>query len=298
MTLAELFALYLDGHAKLHKKSWQEDEKTFHRYMAKWESRRLSELTRNDVMTLHARIGKNNGKYAANRLLSLLSKMFSFAAEVGFDGTNPAKGIRKFREESRERFLNADELRRLFAALEVEPKLFRDFFKVALLTGARRGNVLTMRWKELDLDRGLWKVTGEQSKSGDPLTIHLTPAAIEILVARRELVEGEYVFPGRRETTPHLTDPSPAWRRVLKRAKLEDLRIHDLRRTLGSWQAAAGVSLSVIGKSLGHKNTSTTQIYARLSLDPVRVSVDAAAAAMLKAIGENDEQEGGEADAD
>jgi len=83
----------------------------------------------------------------------------------------------------------------------------------------------------------------------------------------------------------HLVNPKRGWNRILERAGIDDLRIHDLRRTLGSWQAKTGASLVTIGKSLNHKNPSTTAIYARLDLDPVRKSVNTATSAMMEAGG-------------
>jgi len=80
-----------------------------------------------------------------------------------------------------------------------------------------------------------------------------------------------------------MMEPKSGWKRILTRAGLQDLRIHDLRRTLGSWQAATGSSLHIIGKSLNHKNPSTTAIYAQLNIDPVRKSVEAASEAIMKA---------------
>jgi integrase len=93
-----------------------------------------------------------------------------------------------------------------------------------------------------------------------------------------------FVFPGRGKTG-HLAEPKKGWQRILSRADLGDLRIHDLRRTLGSWQAKQGASLAIIGKSLNHKNQNTTAIYARLDLDPVRESVNGANTAMFEAGG-------------
>ena len=92
----------------------------------------------------------------------------------------------------------------------------------------------------------------------------------------------DYVFPGPG-ATGHLVEPRKAWKRILDRAEIEDLRIHDLRRSLGSWQAATGANLSVIGKTLNHKNVTTTAIYARLNLDPVREAMQKATTAMLTA---------------
>src|SRR6185503_5001402 len=94
----------------------------------------------------------------------------------------------------------------------------------------------------------------------------------------------QYVFPGSGKSG-HLEEPKKGWQRILTRAGIADLRIHDLRRTLGSWQAKQGASLAIIGKSLNHKNQNTTAIYARLDLDPVRDSVNTATSAMMAAAG-------------
>ena len=114
-----------------------------------------------------------------------------------------------------------------------------------------------------------------ETKSGEPVTLALPPAAMTILQTRKVDSSSEWVFPGKG-ATEHLMEPKTAWKRIIARAGIKDLRIHDLRRTLGSWQAAAGSSLPIIGKSLGHKSLGATQIYARLNLDPVRASVNKA----------------------
>ena len=111
----------------------------------------------------------------------------------------------------------------------------------------------------------------------------LSPESVEILQRRRAEVDGsEYVFPGCGKTG-HLVEPKTPWQHVVKRAKLNDCRMHDLRRTLGSWQAAGGASLLIIGKSLGHRSESATRVYARLAADPVRESVEKATVAMITA---------------
>jgi integrase len=107
--------------------------------------------------------------------------------------------------------------------------------------------------------------------------------AIEILNDRRAKTNSEWVFPSDGSASGHLADPKKAWQRILARAEIKDLRIHDLRRSLGSWQASTGASGYVIGKSLGHKSQQATQIYARLNLDPVRESVERATQAMMAA---------------
>ena len=279
MTFADLFGQYMVRHAKVRKLTWQEDQNQFDRYLGSLANKKLSAITRKDVAALHARIGKT-APTAANRVLSLLSSVFGRAIEFDlWAGANPCTGVRKFPEQSRDRFLSGDELRRFFEALEQEPNdTARDFFSVALLTGARRSNVLEMMWADIDLDAATWRIG--RTKNGTPQAVALVEPVVELLRERRRQATSVFVFPGTGKTG-HYMEPKRAWKTLLKRAGIEGARVHDLRRTLGSWQAMTGASLPVIGKSLNHKNQSTTAIYARLDLDPVRSAMEKAAAAML-----------------
>jgi integrase len=279
--LKALFTHWMESHAKLHKRTWKADEDNYRKFLAKWGTRRLSDIKRGDVVALHTKIGKENGPYAANRVLALLRAMFNKAIELGFEGHNPCDGVGLFAEQARDRFLQPDELPKFFEAVEAETPLFRDFFLLALFVGARRGNVMAMRWEEINLDSAIWRMP--RTKNSDPLTVPLSGPALEILRRRKkEAGDSPWVFPSYGKTG-HLVTPKGAWTRVLERAGLSDLRIHDLRRTLGSWQASTGASLPVIGKSLGHRSQAATAIYARLNLDPVRASVDKATAAIVEA---------------
>lgn len=153
---------------------------------------------------------------------------------------------------------------------------------MSLLTGARRSNVLAMRWEDISFERAEWRIA--LTKNGTPQTVTLSPEAVGILGNRMPVETAGYVFPGLGKHG-HLVEPIKGWKRILERSGIQNLRIHDLRRTLGSWQAKTGASLSIIGKSLNHKSPSTTAIYARLDLDPVRESVERATDAMLVAAG-------------
>jgi len=281
MTFADLFQVYLERHAKPRKRTWREDETYFRRHLAGLEKKRLSELTRRDFAAIHARIGKDHPTHA-NRVLALMSSIIGRGIEYGlYEGSNPCIGVRRFPEQSRDRFLNGEELSRFFSALEHEPnQSARDFFVVALLTGARRSNVLSMRWDNIDLKNATWKI--QETKNGTPQTVHLTGAVLEILQGRKKNAASFFVFPGSGRTG-HLVEPKRAWKRICEEANIEGIRIHDLRRTMGSWQAKTGASLPIIGKSLNHKSASSTSIYARLDLDPVRTSMDKAVTAMLEA---------------
>lgn len=285
ITLKELFIRYLEQHALAHKKSWQNDTCLYKLYLTPWDKRKISSLHRSDIETLHKRVGKEKGIYAANRLLALLSILFNKAISWGWDKPNPTVGIKKFKEKSRERFLQGEELPRFFKALELEPnRTIADFFMIGLLTGARRANVLSMRWEDINFTDSSWNI--KETKNGNSQLVPLSQEAITILKARlASKVKGEaWVFPSPDSKSGHLESPKSAWKRILKKAELEDLRLHDLRRTLGSWQAATGANSYVIGKSLGHKTQQATAIYARLNIDPVRASVERATSAMMETL--------------
>ncbi|MFH1919446.1 MAG: site-specific integrase [Planctomycetota bacterium] len=292
-TVGGLFAYWLD-YARQHKRTWKEDERLYNKFLKPWANRQLSSVTRRNVEALHARVGEQNGRYQANRLLAFIRAAFNKADRLDYHGPNPTTGIKKFPEESRDRYLEGHELRALFVALTQEESLFADFILLALLTGARRGNLQAMQWADVNLDLGVWRIP--QTKSGRPVLVPLIPAAVEILTRRFEEANGSpWVFP-TRSRTGHLVEPKTAWKRVCARAGLPDLRLHDLRRSLGSWQAKGGASLPIIGKSLGHQDGSpATSIYARLAMGPVRESVEKAGNAMLRAGGllSGPETEGG-----
>jgi integrase len=282
-TLQELYDLYTEQHTKLRatERTRVTDESRFDTCFEDWKSRKIATIRPSHVREKHAEIARKRGNVTANRAIQLLRRMFNWARI----SPNPAATgeVQMFEESSRDRFLHADELPKFFAALEAEPNItMRDFFKLALLTGARRSNVESMRWDEINMDRATWTVPAEKSKSGEKMDVHLSAPAIELIKTRKEGSKSEWVFPSRAKCG-HVVEVKSAWQRILLAAKIKDLRLHDLRRTLGSWQAATGASLHVIGKSLGHHDVATTAIYARLNLDPVRVSVDAATVAMMAA---------------
>lgn len=297
-TFKELFDEYLERHAKHKKRTWKEDQSRYPRYLERpLGHKRLSQITRNDIASIHAGITKqikqtkkivpaDQQKHktgaSANRVLALISSVFNWGMTAGLCDKNPAKGIKKNPERSRDRFIQSDELPNFFKSLAIEENLaIRDYVLLSLLTGARRENVLSMRWDQVSLQRKEWRIP--RTKNGEPQTIPLGDEIMQVLNERKDN-ESDFVFPGEGETG-HLVEPRKGWERILKRAGIKDLRIHDLRRTMGSWQAKTGASLVIIGKSLGHKSQVATQVYSRLDLDPVRKSVETATSAMLEAAG-------------
>jgi integrase len=286
-TLQDLFDEFLKHRrnkrgAFLSEKTKRSYRYDFGLYLGKWSNRKLSQLKDTDFGKLHAEIGKEYPT-TANRVIAMASSLFGYAAECKlYKGANPAHGIKKFPETKRDRFLQSDELPAFFTALAEEPNdTLRDYFLISLLTGARRSNVQEMEWSQINFGRAEWRIP--TTKNGEPQTVTLSAEALEIL-RNRQGCDPVWVFPGTG-STGHLVEPKKAWRRVLDRAGIDNLRIHDLRRTLGSWQAKTGASLAIVGKSLNHKSPSTTAIYARIDLDPVRESVDRATCAILAAAG-------------
>jgi len=285
ITFKELFQEYMERYSRKEKKSWKYDEREVNRFLSHWFSRKISIISKHEVQLLHEKTRDNNGLYQANRLLERIRAIYNKAIEWGFKGENPTKGIKKFREKSRDRFILPDEIPKFFKALNEETNIIaRDYILSSLLTGARKSNVLAMRWEEINFSAKTWRIP--ETKNGEAVIIALTGQAIEVLERRKEenakleMNDKGFVFPSK-SASGHLADPKKAWRRVLNRAGIVDLRLHDIRRTLGSYQAITGASLQVIGKSLGHKSGQATQIYSRLHLDPVRDSLTKATDAIF-----------------
>ncbi|MBX9691516.1 MAG: site-specific integrase [Cyanobacteria bacterium] len=249
------------------RKGGLEIEKSFDRNFHHWRHLKASVISRHDVEKLHAEIAKNRGKYAANRAVELLRAIYNKANQwKTYNGENPASGITEFKEQKRDRILKPDEFARFFRALDDEEQDFKDFVILALLTGQRKSNVLAMSWDQIDHEGGTWTIPGEQMKNEQSLSIKLTEIERQIL-KRRSAKKGAFVFPGSGRTG-HLVEPKRAWARLLRRAGIENLHIHDLRRSLASYMASSGAELAVIKNALNHKDVKTTiEVYAKTAKD-------------------------------
>lgn len=265
-TVKQLCADYMERHSKGKKKSWQKDQSHIDRHiLPAWGNLRPSDVVRADVAALHGRIGKS-APYEANRCLALVSVIFKLAkiwGDVPADHVNPAQDIPHFKERSRDRFVSVQELPKLVDAIDAEESLhIRSYFHLLLLTGMRKSELLEARWDNVDFDRQELRLP--DPKQGKVHYVPLTPPAIAILQALPRA--GQDIFPVKAVDNQ--------WRRIRSRAGMPGLRIHDLRRSVGSWLAMSGASLALIGKVLGHSNPATTAIYARFSQDAVRDAMD------------------------
>lgn len=282
LSLQELFNSVL-GREWRNLKSLKNVKSIFKCHLKHLGSRLLSEITADTVATLHAKIADNRGKYIANRSVEVISSLFNYAKKYGYVGPNPASDVEYEKEKERDRFIQPSEMPQFFKALNEEPnQTLRDFFILLLLTGVRRSNLLAMRWEEINFPERFWHI--EDTKNGESQNVTLTSEAIRILEKRKNN-GSDYVFESTTSKSGHIEEPKSAWRRILTRAGIKDLRVHDLRRTFGSYQVAQNASLQIVGKSLNHKSLQATRIYARLNMDPVRESVERGTQAILKAGG-------------
>jgi integrase len=212
---------------------------------------RVDAVTRDDVARLHAAISRTSPG-AANRVLSLLSKMFALAERWGMrTSANPARGHDRNPEDKVERYLTAEEYARLFAALELEPDDVRDAVELVALTGARVGEILERRRADVDATRQRLRLPS--SKTGaDWLTC--SPDAWAVVLRRTT----DPLFPITYNALYH------RWRAIRSRAQLPGLRMHDLRHAFASVAAGQGRSLPEIGGLLRHKSPATTARYVHL----------------------------------
>ena len=279
---ADLFQKYLEEYAKPRKISWKTDESYYRIYLNVLDKKKISIITRTDIEKLHNDIKLKAGLYAANRSLALLKTIFNKAIDWGFNGSNPASKIKKFAETSRDRAIQPHEIPKFFDSLNSEENIIiKAYFYISLLTGARRSNVVSMRWDQIILgEEPEWRIP--ITKNGEPQIVSLVPQAVEILKQLQENFNGEWVFPSKTSKSGHIEEPKSAWKRVLKRADINDLRIHDLRRTMASFQVRTGANSFTIGKTLGHKQQQATAVYARVSRDVTRDSMENAVNAMFK----------------
>lgn len=283
LTFKELFEYYYAEYALLHTKRPEDNKAALELHLfPKIGSTKANHVTKEMMKYIHATLGQTSGKAQANRVLAIASAVFNYGLkEEIYSANNPCIGVKRFKRKSRDRFLSKKELTLFFEALALENVLYQDFFKLCLFTGARKFTVLSMRYDQLDFELKRWRLDEAQSKNGDVNIYALSDAALEILERRKQTnenngVQSPFVFPGI-SASGHLTNPRKIFLRVKERMGVSDFRIHDLRRTLGSYMAISNVSLSIIGKALNHKSQSSTAIYARLSQDPVLEAVNNAA---------------------
>lgn len=264
---------YLDRYAipKKRPRSIAEDKKLLKNIILPTiGNQQVKHISRRTIENLHNQLEK--APYQANRVLALLSKMLSLAIAWGWKSDNPVKGIERYQEEKRDRWLDEQELNQFWDALENYPYHPATFvLKILLLTGARKSEVLQASWNQFDLERAVWTKPSHLTKQKKREHLPLSEEVLEILYQLKRLNKNksQYLFPGKNGEKP-MRDIKHLWGKIIKEAKLENVRIHDLRHTHASHLVSSGLSLSIVGKLLGHTQASTTQRYAHLADEPLR----------------------------
>ncbi|MGH1351915.1 MAG: tyrosine-type recombinase/integrase [Methyloligellaceae bacterium] len=246
---------------------------------------RVDELDKVIVSKAHVKWGYR--PRTANHALAVLSKFISWAEERGLrqDKTNPCRGIKKYKENKRERYLSTEEFQRLGKVLnKAEANGSEDIYIIAairllMFTGARVSEITKLKWEEVDLERGI--IFLKQSKTGQK-PIFLNEPAKEVMASIPKLSENPYVIIGNKVGS-HLVNLQKPWRRIRSRAELNDVRMHDLRHSFASLAAGSGASLPLIGGLLGHSQPQTTARYAHLANNPLK-EVNEQVGARLKEI--------------
>jgi len=290
-TLGELATQYLEQYAAHHKRptSIRDDRQMIKKVIVpKLGKLRVRSVGKKDIESLHAALKAT--PYRANRVLALLSKMFTLASQWGLRADNPARGVPRFHEDRRERWLSEEEVRRFSNALDnYTDQNAANALRLLLLTGAREGEVLKADWGQFDLKRGIWTKPSHHTKQKKIEHVPLSGAAIALLNGMKPKGSSGLLFPGANGNSrvtlrrPWLQACKAAGlaeavefkgkRRVLKRYR-PTVRIHDLRHTYASHLVSAGTSLQIVGKLLGHTQPQTTARYAHIADEALRTATE------------------------
>lgn len=278
-SFAAFAARYLAEYAEPHKKPRTviEDRRLLdQRIIPALGSIKLLAVSKADVARLHHAMRET--PVAANRALALVSGILGWAERIGErpDHSNPCRNVEKYQETPRERYLGADELARLGDALATaEGAGTADWRAIAairllLFTGARRSEILTLRWDWIDVRAGIARLP--DSKTG-ARNVFLSPPALELLAGLPRLAGNPHVLPGDRPAAPFVGLAKP-WERIRAAAGLTDVHLHDLRHSFASAAIEAGDALYIVGKLLGHRKAATTERYSHVAPDPARAAAD------------------------
>jgi integrase len=281
-TMRDLADRYIEEH--LPKKRSRDDDLLMinGKILPSLGNRRVADLKFADIDALHRKITASGAGVRANRVMSVLSKMFNLAISWDWLSDNPAKRIQRNGEERRQRYLVPDELKRLGNVLGKQRTRSADAISLLLLTGARRGEVLGARWDQFDLEDGIWTKPSAHTKQKKEHRVPISAPARALVSRMRKQAEqaaqkarvevSPFLFPGRSGLPQKALKRT--WATVCSDAKLEGVRLHDLRHSFASILASSGQSLLVIGALLGHTNPATTARYSHLFDDPLREATE------------------------
>lgn len=243
-------------HAKMHKKTWQEDAWKIQRQLEPaFGKLMLSSVSPRDIAAFHTKEKQRTSATTANHHMTLIKRMFNLAVKWGLLEKSPASGLDKFKEPPhRERYLTKEELPRFMKSLDIlEDKLSVAAIKLLLFTGGRRNEILSLQWSQVKLDEK--RLFLPDTKNGRSRSIILNDRAMDILKELATQKNSDYLFPSRKGSRkPYIYDLRNPFERACVAADIEGLRIHDLRHSFATLAIQGGASLYDVQKLLGHSD--------------------------------------------
>lgn len=313
-TVEDIAKLFLERHVrpKRSQRTWDHYDYNLHRMvLPKLGGRKAKDILRSDITLLH--LDWKHTPSQANRMLATIASMYSYAGKQGLvpDGFNPARGIEKYREELRERYLTVAELQEIGRALRKAESIGVDWvinpqgqlkhlpkaeqraricihaaaaLRLLLFTGCRLREILHLTWEEVDLERGMFFLS--KSKTGKKTVVLNAPAMMVIQEIPRI---GKYVIAGKCAglfgEKPR-SDLKRPWAIICREARLTGVRLHDIRHNFAAFGVVSGMGLPIIGKLLGHTQPATTQRYVHVHSDPLRAASNGIALGIATVMGE------------
>ena len=269
-TFPALAEAYLEKHAIPKKRQWRTDERLINKeLLPRWKRLRAREVSRRDVIALLDGLVNRGAPIQANRVHSLISKIFNWAVSRDLLDYSPCQQVEKpSKENQRERVLSGVEIGRLWKAFENQGAYVSAIFKLMLLTAQRRWEISQMRYKDIDLESGWWIIPGELAKNGRS---HRVPLSAESLKIIKSLKKGQidqiWLFPSPTRKDQPIGNVQKAAQRVREESGVDNFVLHDLRRTAPTAMASNGVTNFVVARILNHVEPGVTAVYNRYSYD-------------------------------
>ena len=262
---------------------------TLYNYKSLWNTKlqkvakkAVKDITSEELKALHRKITAEHGSYIANHAIVLVRTLINYAIKEGkYKNLNPAVAVKLNKREARVRYLTHEELKRFMdVLLQYDYITTRDAILMLLYTGARKSNVLTMAWEDIDMSAKVWKIP--QTKTADNVTVALAEPAMDILRERKKFADDVWVFPSETSKTGHLTDIKTAWYVLMKKANISNFRVHDMRHTLATYLIANGADAFMVKRALTHKTIQSTQVYVNLGVEHLRDKLNDTVEKMIK----------------
>lgn len=288
-SLGNVFEKYKEYYMMSHNRTEKQFDKAlgaFILYLSPYFDKAINEITKEIMSKIFKDITKKGYKYQANSFFRTARAFFNYVIDekkgLGLNIENPALCITKHPTEDRDRFIQLDEFDYLFDSIHKETNVYiKNYFLILLATGCRKNEISALKWEDVDLISKHKHIHISKTKNGKPRNVPIVEDAVPFFKELLDKKQNEYVFYSNTEIG-HVVDLKNAWKRIIQRAGIKNLRIHDLRRTVGSYEAIMGNTETIIGKSLGHKSLKSTEIYARLNLGAIKNAMEDAASVIFK----------------